>query len=103
MKMLAIDPRNTAMAVAHVFAQTNVGDDHEFGALSFDGAHSLLNDAVVIVSGGGALILFLRYAKKYDCLKSKRVGGCGFIGYFNGRKLEDTRHARDLPFRLQLL
>jgi hypothetical protein len=41
---------DSAVAVRSVFAQTNIGDDHEIGHCSLDGADGLLGDSLLRVS-----------------------------------------------------
>ena len=59
MKMVAVNSGDTAMAVAHVFAEANVGDGDQFRTFRFDCSERLLNHSVFCVSAAG-LVFFLR-------------------------------------------
>ena len=52
------------MAVAGVFAITDVGHDQQIRGLLLNRANRPLHDALVVVRAGGVLILVLRYAEK---------------------------------------
>ena len=66
--MIAIDSCHAAMAVAHVFAKTDIGDDDEFGTFFLDRAHRLLHDTVLRVSAAGLLVFFCWNAEEQDGL-----------------------------------
>ena len=55
MEMVAVDPRDSAMAVAHVFAETDIGDDEQIGAFGLDRTNRLLHDAILGVGAGSLL------------------------------------------------
>ena len=53
--MIAVHPGDAAVAVAHVFAEANIGDDEQLGAFGFDRADGLLHDAVIGIGAGSLL------------------------------------------------
>ena len=59
------------MAVAHVFAETNIGDHDQLGTLRFDRAHGLLNDAVFRVGAAAPARPFRRNAKEQHRLQAQ--------------------------------
>jgi hypothetical protein len=83
------------MAVFHVFAEADVGDDHEAGQFLFQKTHGLLDDAVASVGAGGFGVFFVGNAKKQNGGDAERVGLCGFADEFVGRELEHARHGLD--------
>ena len=70
MEMVAVDPGHAAMAVAHVFAEANIGDHEQLGAFGLDRANRLLHDAIFGVGAGSRFILFRRNAEKKDGLQA---------------------------------
>ena len=49
---------NAAVAVRHIFAKTNVGDDEQVGIVGLERAHGALHDSVVGVGARRDLIFF---------------------------------------------
>src|SRR5216684_7256745 len=97
MKMVAVYSRHAAMAVAHVFAKTNVRDHHHIGTLSFNRADRFLHNAVFGISGARSFVLLSWYAEKQHTLQTKRMRAFYFLGDFCRRQLKNPGHARDLP------
>ena len=93
--MLAIDARDAAMAVAHVFAQANIRDHDQLGASGFDRADGLLHDAVFRVSAAGLFVFVARNAEEQHGLQAEIVGALRFIGHFRERELKNARHTAD--------
>ena len=90
-EVVAVDPSDAAMSVAHVFTETNVRHDDEPGTLRFDRAHRLLDDAVLSMRAAGRFVLLARNAKEQHRLQTKIVGALRFIGYVCERQLENSR------------
>ena len=86
---------NAAMAVLHVFAQANVGDDQQRRQFLFQQPHGLLDDAVLRVSAGSLGVLFVGNAEKQDRGNAERMGARRFAHEFIRRKLEDAGHGVD--------
>ena len=101
--MVAVDPGHAAVAVAHVFAKADIGDDEQLGAFGLDRADGLLHDAVFGVGAGSGFVLFVRDAEEEDGLQAggRRAGGLG--GDFVRRELLDARHALDRATRADFL
>src|SRR5947207_2201631 len=97
MEVFAIHARDAAVAMAHVFAQTNIRDYDQLGTTGFDCADRLLHDAVFGVGRRRLLVFFFWDAEKQYCLQPEIVGPLRFIGYFCERELKNARHARDWP------
>ena len=100
MEVLAIHPCDAAVAMAHVFAETNIRDNDQLGASRFDRSDGLLHDPVFRIRRCCLLVFSLRNAEEQDGLQPEIVGTLRFVGYFRERELENARHARDwLPRR----
>src|SRR5436190_1368770 len=95
MELFTIQTGDAAMAVAHVFAQANIGDYDQFRASSLDGADGLLHDAVVGIGRFRLIVLLVWNTEKQDGLESQIVGPLRFVGHFREGQLENPRHARD--------
>jgi len=91
--MIAVDPRNAAMSVAHVFAEANIRHDDEPGALRLNRSDRLLNDAVFSVRSAGRLVFLARNSKEQDGLQSQVMGALSLVGYLARRPLKNSRHA----------
>ncbi len=94
-EMVAVDPSYAAVAVAHVFAQADIGDDEELGTFGLDCADRMLHDAIFGVSAGGGFILFVRDAEKKDGLQAGGLGAGGLRCDLAWRELIDPGHAAD--------
>ena len=70
MEMVAVDPGDAAMAVAHVFAKTDIGNDEQLGAFGLDRADRLLHDAILSIRAGSGFILFGGNAEEEDGLQA---------------------------------
>ena len=95
MELLAIHSCDAAVAMAHVFAQTNIRDHNQLGTTGFDCADRLLDDAVFRIRRCGLLVFLLWYAEEQNGLEPEIAGALRFVGYFRKRKLKNARHARD--------
>ena len=88
-------PQNAAMPVRHVFAEADIRDDEQRGQFLFQQPHGLLHDAVLRVSAGSLVILFVGNAEEQNGWHAERVGGGGFAQQFIRRKLEHAGHGGD--------
>ena len=89
MEMVAVHPGHAAMAVAHVFAKADIGDDDQLGALRLDRADRLLHDAVLRVSRRRLLVLLLRECQRAGRLAARVASALfRFVGGFFGAKAE---------------
>src|SRR5713226_3508296 len=95
MKMFAVDASHAAMAVAHVFAKTNVGDRDDFRAFLLNRAQRFLDNAVFGVGAARLLVFFVRNSKKENGLKSGILRLAGLIDNFVDRELKNARHTFD--------
>ena len=86
---------NAAMAVLHVFAQADVGDDQQRRQFLFQQPHGLLDNAVFRVSAGGLRVLFVGNAKEQNRRHAEGVGARRFADDFIRRKLEHAGHGVD--------
>ena len=91
--MVAVDPGHATMAMAHVFAQANVGHDNELAAARFDRADGFLDDAVFGVGATGLFVFLPRNSKEQDRLKPQVLGAFCFVRDFAGRELKNAGHA----------
>ena len=91
----ALRPDNAAMAVFHVFAQADVGDDQQRRQFLFQQPDGLLDNAVLRVSAGGPGVLFVGNAKKQNGRHADGVGARRFADDFIRRKLEHSGHGLD--------
>lgn len=97
--MIAVDPRDAAMAMAHVFAKTNVGDRDDFGTLLLNCAQRFLNHAVLGIRAARLFVFFTRDSKKQNGLEPGVLRPLRLIDYFVGRELKNAGHARNrAPF-----
>jgi len=72
--LLLID--NTAVPMAGVFAQANIGYDYKLRHFFLDNANGLLNYSVGIVTERTNLILVIRYTEQDD---SRNLQVCHFL------------------------
>ncbi len=86
-EMVAVDPRDAAMAVAHVFAEADIRNDEQLGTFGLDRTNRFLHDAILGVGAGCLLVLFVRDAEEDDGLQTGGGGERGLSGYFVRRKL----------------
>ena len=93
--MFAIDPRDAAMAVAHVFAKTNVRDRDDFRTFLFNRAQCFLNDAIFGIRAACLFIFFVWNSKKQNGLKSGVLRGARLIDDFVDGELKNAGHAFD--------
>ena len=70
---------DAAMAVRHVFAKADIGDDQQLRQFSFQGAHRLLHDAVGGVRAGGAVVFNVGNAEEQHCRDARVVRSRGFL------------------------
>src|SRR5580700_2043116 len=99
MKMIAVDSGDAAMAMAHVFAKTNIGDRDDFGTFLLNCAQRFLNDAVLGIRAARLFVFFIRDSEKQNGLKPGVLRLPRLIDYFVDRELKNAGHARDrAPF-----
>jgi hypothetical protein len=91
----ALLPYYAAVAVFHVFAEADVGDDEEVGQFLFEQAHGLLDNAVDGVGAGGFGVFFVGNAKEQNGGHTGGVGVGGVAEEFVGRELKDAGHGGD--------
>src|SRR2546421_10554605 len=103
MEVIAVHPRNTAMAVAHVFAYTNVRYHDEPGTLRLDRANSCLHDALFGIGATRGFIFFARNSEKKNGLQPQIESTLCFVSDFVDRELENAWHAFDRLPRLEFL
>ena len=95
MKMLAVEPSHAAMAVAGVFAQTNIGNYRQIRRPLFDLPNRILDHAIIGVRATGLFVLRLRNSKEKDRLHSRFVGALRDGGDFIATVLVNAGHTRD--------
>ncbi len=88
---------DAAVAVAGVFAEADVGDEHELlrsGGLP-DGAQTLLHDSVFVPGARGLLVFGVGQTEEQ---KAAQAEACGFFsfayGFIHG-EIEDAGHGAD--------
>ena len=81
MEMVAVNMRNAAMAMAHVFAQANIGDCDQLRTFRLNGSESFLNDSIFRVSAAGVFVLVFWNPEKQDRLEPEILSTARFIGY----------------------
>ena len=96
MKMLAIEASHAAMAVAGVFAQTNIGNYHQIRRALFDLPNRILDHAILGIRATGLFVFRLRNSKEKHRLHSRFVGALRDRGDFIFAVLVNAGHARDL-------
>ena len=95
MKMLAIEANHAAMAVAGVFAQTNIGNYGQIRRALFDFPNRILDHAILGIRATGLFILRLRNSKEKHCLHSRFMRALCDRGDFLPVVLVNTGHTRD--------
>ena len=95
MKMLAIEASHTAMTVAGIFAQTNIGNYRQIRCALLDLADRVLDHAILGIRTAGLFILRLRDSEEQYRLHSRFVGALRDRGDFFTGVLVDAGHARD--------
>lgn len=103
MKMLAIEASHAAMAMAGVFAQTNIGNYRQIRRAFFDLANRILDHAIFGIRGAGLFVFRLRNSKEEHRLHSRFVGALRDSGDFILAVLVNAGHARDLFGALDFL
>src|SRR2546421_4077988 len=93
--MFAVDPGHAAMAMAHVFAKTNVRDRDDLGTFLFYRAQRFLNDTVFGISATRLFVFFLGNTEKKNGLKAGVLRLPRLIDNFVNGELENARHTRD--------
>ena len=96
MKMLAIEANHAAMAVAGIFAQTNISNYRQIRREFFDLANCILDHAILGMRTTGLFVFRLRNSKEQHGLHSRFVGALRDRGDFILAVLVDAGHARDL-------
>lgn len=96
MKMLAIEANHAAMAVAGIFAQTNISNYRQVRRALFDLANRILDHAILAIGASGLLVLRLRNSEEKHGLHSRFVGALRDRGDFILAVLVNAGHARDL-------
>src|ERR1700730_6964726 len=99
MKMLTVDSGHTAMAVTHIFTETNIRNRDHFRTFVFDRAQRFLDNAVFGISAARLLIFFFRYPKKENGLEPGVLRLPRLIDNLAKGELKNARHACDrTPF-----
>ena len=100
MKMLAIEASHAAMAVAGIFAQTNIGNYRQIRRALFDFPDRNLDHAILGIRATGQFVLRLRNSKEKHRLHSRFMGALRDRGDFLLAVLVNAGHARDFfgPF-----
>ena len=93
--MIAVDSGDAAMAMAHVFAKTNIGDRDDFGTFLLNCAQRFLNDAVLGIRAARLFVFFIRDSKKQNGLEPGVLRPLRLIDDFVGRELKNAGHARN--------
>ena len=89
---------DSAVAVRGVLAEADIGDEDEpvEGAIGFEGAQALLDDAVGCVGAGGKVVLFRGKAEEEQAAEAKRGAGFGLLQRLVDGEVEDAGHGGDL-------
>src|SRR6476661_9533318 len=95
MKMLAIEANHAAMAVAGIFAQTNISNYRQIRRVFFDLANRILDHAILGMRTTGLFVLRLRNSKEKHRLHSRFVGALRDRGDFLAAVLVNAGHTRD--------
>ena len=100
MKMLAIEASHAAMAVAAVFAQTNISNYRQIRCAFFDLPDRILDHPILGIGTTSLFILRLWNSKKKHRLHSRFMGALRDRGDFILAVLVNAGHARDFfgPF-----
>jgi hypothetical protein len=88
--------------MAHVFAQANVCNGHDFRTFLFDCPECFLHDSIFGIGASGLFIFCFGDSEKQDRLQAELLRALGFIDNFVEGKLKNARHARDLPASVDL-
>ena len=91
---------DAAMAVLHVFAQADIGDDEQLGQLLLQQPHGLLDDAVGGVGAGGFGVFAVGNAEQQHGRHAQLVRAGRLAQQFIRRKLEHAGHGGDGPAQL---
>ena len=94
----AVAGDNSAVAVRGVLAEADIGDEDEGveGAIGFEGAQALLDDAVGCVGTGSEVVLFSGKAEEEQAAEAKRGAGFGLLERLVDGEVEDAGHGGDL-------
>ena len=95
MEMISIDARDTAVTVAHVFAQAHIGDGNEVWAFRLNGSQRFLNNTCFHIRAAGLFVFVLRNPEKQDSLQPEILSALRFIDNFLQGELENPWHARN--------
>ncbi len=95
MEMIPVDAGYSTVAVAHVFAQADIGDGNERRTFRFDGSQRFLHNAVFGISGAGLFVFLFGNPEKKDGLQTEILNALCFINNLLQGELKDPRHARD--------
>lgn len=88
--------QDAAVAVAHVFAQADVGDDVERGPAMLEAAHGFLYDTVLGIGAAGLFVLLGRDAEKDHGLQAVIHGLFHLLFQLGQRQLVLAGHGADL-------
>src|SRR5438552_9401746 len=97
MKMVAVNASDAAMAVTHVFTETNVCDRNHFRTIVLQRAQRFLHYAILGISAARLFILYLGNSKKENGLEFRVFCLSCFIDNFTGGVLKHALHSRDWP------
>ena len=77
--MFTVDPRDAAMAVAHVFAKTDVRYHDEVATACCDSAHRLLHDTILVVRAACLFVFVHRNSEQQHGLQSEVARALRFL------------------------
>ena len=101
--MISVNSSDTAVAMAHVFAQADIGDGDQLRTFCFDRPQRSLNNSIFCVSARGLFVFLFRNAEEQDSLQSEVLSGARLIGNLFYRQLENPGHACDRPALIDFL
>src|ERR1051326_5678022 len=93
--MLTIATSDPTMAMAGIFAQTNIGDQNQVRSVFFNLADGILDHPVRGISAAALFILRFRNAKENDSLDPGFVDALSNLGDFIRGVLPNAGHTRD--------
>src|SRR6266478_3918133 len=101
MEMVAVNTCDAAMAMAHVFAQANVGDCDQLRAFRLNSAQRFLNDSIFRISAAGLFVFMFWNSEQQDRLEAEIFSAARFIGNLFYGQLKNSRHTGNGPTFIQ--